>query len=164
MTTLRELGEREVIRRLARVLGKPPEGVLGIGDDTAVIPMGGDRDCLLTSDAVVEGTHFLPDTEPLRIGHKAIGRVLSDFAAMGGAPAWALVDLVAPASMEMERLEAIYLGARTLAGPHGLRIVGGDTASGPVLELHVFGMGWVAAGGPDFRDRRARRESRGKAS
>lgn len=146
MTTLRELGEREVIRRLARVLGEPPEGVVGIGDDTAVIPMDGDRDGLLTSDAVVEGIHFLPDTEPLRIGHKAVGRVLSDFAAMGGVPAWALVDVVAPASTEMERLESVYLGAQRLAGAHGLRIVGGDTAGGPLLELHVFGVGWVAAG------------------
>ena len=146
MTTLRELGELEIVRRLARLLGAAPDGVLGIGDDTAVVRGTDDQDFLLTSDPVVEGTHFLAETDPLRVGHKAVGRVLSDFAAMGGVPAWLLMDLVAPADTDYAWVEGLYVGARELAGRYNVQIVGGDTARGPVRELHVFGLGCVPRG------------------
>jgi thiamine-monophosphate kinase len=98
-------------------------------------------DWLLTSDPVIEGVHFTADAPPARIGHKAVARVLSDIAAMGGTPCWALVDLVAPGDTPVERLEAIYDGLRTTADAHGLAVVGGDVAQGPVLELHLFAVG-----------------------
>ena len=101
---------------------------------------------LLTSDAVIEGVHFLPDAIAEQVGHKAVGRVLSDFAAMGGEPLWALVDLVAPAETQVEWAESVYRGAAWLASRFGLAIIGGDTTAGPVRELHVFGVGRVPAG------------------
>jgi thiamine-monophosphate kinase len=144
MTTLHQLGEREVIRRLAKFLPSRDDVRVGIGDDAAVVSVeGGHKDFLLASDSVIEGTHFLPDAPPEQIGHKAIGRVLSDFAAMGGEPLWALIDVVANRGMPIERLAGVYKGAAKLAEKYGLAIVGGDLADGPTLELHVFGVGEI---------------------
>jgi thiamine-monophosphate kinase len=122
--------------------------VAGIGDDCAVVRAGhGARfDWLLKSDPVIEGVHFTPQAKPEAVGHKAIGRVLSDLAAMGGEPLWILIDLVAPAGTPVSRLERIYRGAARLARRHGVAIVGGDTARGPTLELHVFAVGRVPRG------------------
>lgn len=146
MSTFHELGEREVIRRLARLVPGRPDVRVGIGDDVAVVEHAGAHDLLLTSDAVIEKVHFLPDAEPGRVGHKAVGRVLSDFAAMGGEPLWALVDLVAPPDTQVEWAEAVYCGAARLASRFNLAIIGGDTTGGSVRELHVFGVGRVPAG------------------
>ena len=146
MPTLKQLGEREVIRRLARRLPTRPDVRAGIGHDVAVVAGGGAFDWLLKSDAVIEGRHFLPDTPARRIGHKAVGRVLSDLAAAGGEPLWALVNLVAPAATGFDRVQGVYRGLAALARRHGLAIVGGDTAEGPVLELHVFAVGRAPRG------------------
>jgi thiamine-monophosphate kinase len=100
----------------------------------------------LKSDAVVEGRHFLATTPPRWIGHKALGRVLSDLAAAGGEPLWALVNLVAPPSETMQRLRGVYQGLAALARRHGLAIIGGDTTQGPVLELHLFAVGRAPRG------------------
>jgi thiamine-monophosphate kinase len=144
MTTLHQLGEREVIRRLAKLLPGRDDVRVGIGDDAAVVQVeGSHKDFLLASDSVIEGTHFLQDAPPEQIGHKAIGRVLSDFAAMGGEPLWGLIDVVANRDMPIERLAGVYKGAAKLAKKYGLAIVGGDMAGGPALELHVFGVGEI---------------------
>ena len=140
MSTLQQLGELEIIRRLCANLAGRPDVLVGAGDDCAVVRTGDpDFDLLLKTDAVIEGTHFLADTPPEQIGHKAVGRVLSDFAAMGGEPMHLLIDLVAPGPTEFERVAKIYDGAARFGFP----IIGGGTASGPVLELHVFGSGRV---------------------
>lgn len=147
MTTFRQLGEREIIRRLARLVPVRSEVRVGIGDDVAVVELPGTGyDLLLTSDAVIENVHFVKDAKAEQVGHKAIGRVLSDLAAMGGEPLWALLDLVATPETQMEWVEAVYRGASRLAERFGLAIVGGDTSSGPVREIHAFGVGRVPAG------------------
>ena len=146
MPTLKQLGEREVIRRLARLLPTRRDVRAGIGHDVAVVAGGAAFDWLLKSDAVLEGRHFRADTPARWIGHKAVGRVLSDLAAAGGEPCWALVDLVAPARTAVARVEGVYRGLAALARQHGLAIVGGDTTEGPVLELHVFAVGRAPRG------------------
>jgi len=146
MPSLKQLGERELIRRLARRLPGRPDVRAGVGHDVAVVAGGRAHDWLLTSDAVVAGRHFRPDAPPRRIGHKAVGRVLSDLAAAGGEPCWALVDLVAPGRTPFARVQGIYRGLAALARRHGLAIVGGDTTAGPALELHVFAVGRVPRG------------------
>lgn len=147
MSRLGELGEREIIRRLARGLPSRPDVVAGVGDDAAVVrPADAADDWLLTSDAVVEGAHFLADTPPEAIGYKAVGRALSDLAAMGGAPRWALLDVVAAPDTQMARLEGVYRGASALAARYGLALVGGDTTAGAGLQLHVFAVGCVPRG------------------
>lgn len=160
METLRDIGEFEMLKRLFRFLPVPTEAagqvevVRGVGDDCAVIRLPGRKtddsqggvEWVLTSDPVVEGVHFERDAAPDGIGHKATGRVLSDIAAMGAAPACALVNVVAPAEMAVERLEAVYQSACRTASRYGLTIVGGDVAGGPVLALHVFAIGQAPQG------------------
>ena len=148
MTQLTNLGENETIARLARTLGRPGPGIIGIGDDTAVVPVSGDAKTqqLLTSDAVIEGLHYFPGTDPKRVGRKAINRVISDIAAMGGTPRWVLVNVVAPNHLEVEWLDQVYEGMAHAAGAFDATIVGGDLTPGKTLELHVFGTGDVPAG------------------
>ena len=143
---LKNIGEREVIRRLSRLLPSRTDVRVGVGHDVAVVRGGNKYDFLLKSDAVVEGRHFLPTTPPRQIGHKALGRVLSDIAAAGGEPLWALVNLVAPRNEKIHRLCAVYGGLAALARRHRLAIVGGDTTEGLVLELHIFAVGRVPRG------------------
>lgn len=147
MTTLGQLGERALIERLRRRLRDGDGVACGIGDDAAVVRVpGAAEDLVLTSDAVIDGRHFTGGDAPEAVGHKAVGRALSDLAAMGAAPRWALVDLVAHPDMAVDRLERLYDGLARLADRHGLAIVGGDTTAGERLELHVFAIGAVPAG------------------
>jgi thiamine-monophosphate kinase len=121
---------------------------VGPGDDCAVVRAAGDRrhDWLLKSDPVIANVHFTADAPGQAIGHKALGRVLSDIAAMGGEPLWALVDLVAPARTPALLVEQIFQGLSRLARRVGLAVVGGDVSAGPVLEVHVLAIGRVAQG------------------
>jgi thiamine-monophosphate kinase len=145
--TLADLGECEAIRRLAARLHPVEANRAGLIDDAAVCHGPGmDCDLVMTSDPVIEGVHFDHSVAPRAIGHKAVGRVLSDLAAMGATPLWLQIDVVAPGKRPMAELEAIYDGADALAQRHGAGIVGGDLADGPVLELHVFGVGTVPVG------------------
>jgi len=146
--SLRDTGELAAIERLCRHLSRSRDVMTGVGDDCAVVrtKSGDEYDLLLTSDAVIENIHFKPGTPPSAVGHKAVARVLSDIAAMGGKPKWALIDLVAPPGTLMRTLDAVYSGVAATARKYGLSIVGGDMASGQALELHVFAAGSVPAG------------------
>lgn len=148
MTTVRQLGERALIRRLGRFLPRNRGVVVGIGDDCAVVRCASDKryDLALTSDPVIEGVHFEAGEKAALVGRKAIGRVLSDLGAMGAEPLWALVDLVAPAGTRVAELDGIYRGLAAMAGRYGMMVVGGDTAGGHCLELHVFAVGRVPRG------------------
>lgn len=144
---VRDLGERGLIRRLAARVGRGRDVARGIGDDCAVVRVRGAAwDWLLTTDPVIEGVHFLPDTPGRRVGHKAAGRVISDIAAMGGEPLHVLFDLVAPPEAPVRRIEDIYRGATAVCARHGAAIIGGDIARGPRLELHAFAVGRVGRG------------------
>ncbi len=132
MKTLAELGEDAVVEVLTRKLPSRADVRVGAGDDCAVI--GGARDAwwrLLKTDAVVEGVHFLPETEPERVGWKALARAISDIAAMGGVPEHALVTLAARPGESLERVQGIYAGLRKVARKFGVAIVGGETSRSP---------------------------------
>lgn len=147
MSKLSELGEHEVIRRIIPRLGRHKELITGAGDDCAICRLpGGETDQVFTTDPVVEKIHFLAGEDPRRVGHKAVGRVLSDIAAMGAKPQWLLVNVVAPPDMEMTDLEQIYDGMNALCDRFGATIIGGDLAKGTGLELHLFGTGILPAG------------------
>ncbi len=154
MKTLKNLGECALVERLremAATLGPPvPEGIrVGIGDDCAVtLPpqTPGYWDGLMTSDAVIEGVHFTPQADDAAVGHKALGRCLSDIAAMGGEPMWALVNLVAPPATAVARIDAVFGGLLRTATAYNTAVVGGDVTAGEALALHVFLAGRVPAG------------------
>ena len=131
MGSVRELGELGLIRRLRQSTGPLGSGVrTGIGDDTAVLDVSRDAVLLATTDLVVEDVHFRRASATFHdIGWKALAVNLSDIAAMGGRPRWALVALALPASAQMDDVEALYAGMRDAAAPHGVAIVGGDTSA-----------------------------------
>jgi len=144
MSTLESLGEEQVIKRLARFVGDHANLMMGIGDDCAVCRIeNSSQDQVFTSDATIEGIHFLSDTEPMRVGHKAIGRVLSDLASMGADPEWFLVNVVAPRSLEVRVLEEVYKGIRERLDTVGGVLIGGDLTEGDRLSFHLFGSGRV---------------------
>jgi thiamine-monophosphate kinase len=143
---LSDLGETELISRLRDLLPVPPGVRIGIGDDAAVVSGSGERETVLTSDAVIEGIHFTCDDAPAEVGHKAVARVISDLAAMGADPEWCLVNLVAPGNLAVAYVDALYRGMEATASKNGLGIVGGDCARGEPLSLHCFATGSVAAG------------------
>jgi thiamine-monophosphate kinase len=142
------MNEFELIHRLTRSLPTNPSVVVGAGDDCAVLDIGGpDKLLLFKTDAVVQGVHFTPETPPERIGHKALGRCLSDIAAMAGTPTAALVTIGLPADFKPELVEAIYDGLNGLARRHHVAVVGGETTSNPGgIFISVALLGWVARG------------------
>jgi thiamine-monophosphate kinase len=94
----------------------------------------------------VQGIHFSATTEPERIGHKALGRCLSDIAAMAGRPIAALITMALPSRFDAAFLQRIYAGMSRLAEQHGVAIVGGETTSNPErLLISVCLLGDVAA-------------------
>jgi thiamine-monophosphate kinase len=145
---LGEIGEVSAIERLVARLAPGSDVVVGIGDDCAVVREAGQSgsDLVLTSDPVIDGVHFDQAAAPYDIGVKAVGRVLSDIAAMGASPRWLLVNVAAPSDCEIERIEAIYDGMGAMAAAAGASIVGGDMAEAPTLALHLFGVGLVPRG------------------
>ena len=147
MKKMKDIGELAAIRRILARLPERADIRRGAGDDCAVV-RGADRrwDWLLTSDPVIEGVHFAAGTPRAAVGRKAVGRILSDLAAMGGEPQWALLDVVAPPAMPVAHLDALYDGLLPLANRFGMAVVGGDLASGQRLEVHAFGVGRVPAG------------------
>lgn len=139
MSTLKQTGEHAAIAALTRNLK-------AVGDDCAVLPLDANYDLVLTTDPLISGVHFTPGTDPEKIGWKAAARVLSDFAAMGADPQYLLINLVAPPEQDFQTLEKIYAGVTRIRELFGVDLVGGDLAQGPVLELHVFGVGRVPKG------------------
>jgi len=89
---------------------------------------------LFKTDAVVEGTHFTKRATGRQIGHKAIGKALSDFAAMGCFPTFAVAAMALPERTSQRRARGIYLGMERLARKFHVRLVGGDvvTTKGPL--------------------------------
>jgi thiamine-monophosphate kinase len=142
------MNEFELIRRLTHSLPTNPSVLVGAGDDCAVLDPGGpDRLLLFKTDAVVEGVHFAPEAAPEKIGHKALGRCLSDIAAMAGTPTAALVTIGLPRDFQPEKVEAIYAGLNSLARRHQVAIVGGETTTSPErIFISIALLGWVPRG------------------
>jgi len=139
--------EDEWTAKLRDMLSRRSDVITGIGDDAAVVGTpGSDRNTVYTTDAVIESVHFLPATEPRRIGHKIVGRLLSDLAAMGAEPDHILLNLVVPPGTPAVIMDEIYQGAETLASRFGASIVGGDTATARPLAVHGFAAGHVPDG------------------
>jgi thiamine-monophosphate kinase len=116
---------------------------LGVGDDAALLDPGPDMLVVATVDALVAGRHFLMTVStPEEIGRKALAVNLSDLAAMGAEPCWALISLLLPASLEVSVLDGVYAGLRREAREYGVAVVGGNVAAtdGP-LTLDVVALG-----------------------
>ncbi len=138
-----DLGEFGLIDRLAEAVGaaRPRSLIVGIGDDAAAWRLG-DSVALATTDTLVEGVHFPPEGVPWRdLGWKALAVNVSDIAAMGGTPQFALVTLALPPETPVEDIDDLYVGLRECSEEYGVAVVGGDVvrASQAVITLAVLG-------------------------
>lgn len=148
MRTLADIGEDALIARLVCLVPTGEAGE-GPGDDCAVVDEGGGMLRLLKTDALVEGVHFLRDADPKQVGWKAVARVLSDFAAMGGVGDRFLVTLALPGSMEVAWIEDFYRGMGDCLAKYGASLAGGETSrvpEGSAAVISVAATGSVARG------------------
>ncbi|HZU69354.1 MAG TPA: thiamine-phosphate kinase [Ktedonobacteraceae bacterium] len=123
--------EFELIARLTQGLSSRPDVDQSVGDDCAVLDMGGNMQLLATCDSQVEDVHFtFATSSPRDIGRKALAINISDIAAMGGEPRYALISLILPSrkTFRLEVLDAIYSGLRQEAEQFNVAIVGGNVA------------------------------------
>lgn len=135
--SLSQLGENALLERLLRNLPENDSLIVGPGDDCAVVTRDANWDTLLKTDVVVENMHFTPDTEPERIGRKALARAVSDIAAMGGIPEHALITILCHSSRPVSLLQGIYRGMGELARQFQISLAGGETSGLPYDGLVI---------------------------
>ncbi len=121
-----------------------PTAALGPGDDCALVAPAPGKQLAITTDMLVEGTHFLPDTNPKNLGWKTLAVNLSDLAAMGATPRWVLLAGSLPDADEAW-IAAFADGLFACARTYGVDLIGGDTTRGP-RNFCVTAMGEVDAG------------------
>lgn len=139
------MSEFDLIRTYFSRLGAPrADVVLDIGDDAAVVDVATGRQLVLAVDTMVAGVHFPADTPADAVGYKSLAVNLSDLAAMGAEPAWALLAITLP-SPDMGWIEGFCCGFQRLATQFGVRCIGGDTTRGP-LTISVTVAGTVPRG------------------
>jgi thiamine-monophosphate kinase len=149
--TLADLGEARFLERIARLVPGTDPGVVGIGDDAAILPAGRGS-VLLTTDALVEGTHFHRRWfRPEEAGFKALAVNLSDAAAMGGVPRFAAVSLILPGTTAVQAVVRLYRGMLALARRTGVSIVGGNVAEGRSVSVTIALLGGFPRGEPVLR-------------
>lgn len=140
------MSELALIERIGARARRRPGTELGIGDDAALLSVGGTA--VVTQDLLVEGVHFRRATTSARdLGHKALAVNLSDLAAMGAEPVAALVGLcLPPGGVSEAEVDDLYAGMEALAERHGVTVAGGDVTAGPALVLAVAAVGRPSAG------------------
>jgi thiamine-monophosphate kinase len=135
--------ERAFQNRLARRLPAGRSGLLPLGDDAAALRPGRGEVAVLSTDTLVEGTHFLARSDPSLVGAAAAGVSLSDIAAKGARPVGTLLAMILPVGTPRRWAEAVVLGAERASAEFGGHVVGGDTKPGPVRAVAstVLGFG-----------------------
>lgn len=140
---VKDIGEFGLIDRLMTGQALSPGVVVPAGDDAAVVEITPGCRVLYTCDCMVESVHFLPTAKGRDVGYKLMASNISDIAAMGGIPRYAVVNLVTPAETEVAWLEAVYEGMRECSQQYSVAIVGGDTSRGPAVTISVSLIGEV---------------------
>ncbi len=136
------MGEFDLIQRY---FTRPtPRAVLGVGDDCALLQVAPGMQLAVSTDMLVEGRHFFANTDPRRLGHKALAVNLSDLAACGARPLAFTLALSLP-TVDPAWLEPFAQGLLALADAHGCELIGGDTTQGP-LNICITVFGEVPAG------------------
>lgn len=137
---------------IAKFFTRPaPSAVLGVGDDCALISPTPGMEMAISTDMLIAGRHFMPSNGPGTIGHKAMAVNLSDLAAMGAKPRYALLSIALPEADEAF-LQGFGGGFFGLAQKHGVEVIGGDTTRGGLLTLNVTVIGEVPPGQALRRD------------
>jgi thiamine-monophosphate kinase len=144
-----ELGEFGLIGLLAEMISGAQDKsarsyrklVIGIGDDAAAWKEeAGTR--LVTTDSLFQDVHFRLETTPwYELGWKSLAVNLSDIAAMGGVPEYAVISLALPPDTEVGDVKALYQGMLDLAGRFGVALIGGDTCRAPLVSITITVLG-----------------------
>jgi len=138
-----ELGEFGLIDLITEIVGEASRSdiVLGIGDDAAVWRSESARQ-IATTDILIQDVHFTLDTATWRdLGWKALAINISDIAAMGGKPSYALVSLGLPPETEVDNVAELYHGMMEIAAEFEVNICGGNVSSAPVVIINISVMG-----------------------
>lgn len=139
------MSELALIERIAARAATRPGTDLGIGDDAALLTVGGTA--VVTQDLLVEDVDFRRAGLDWRdLGHKALAVNLSDLAAMAAEPVAALVGLALPPGLPDDAVDRLYAGMEELAARHGVTVAGGDLSAAPCLMLAVTAIGRAASG------------------
>jgi thiamine-monophosphate kinase len=114
--------------------------ILGVGDDGALIVPTPGHELVVSTDLLVEGTHFLADTDAEALGWKTLAVNVSDIAAMGAEPRWATLAIAVPPAPTFEWLGDFSRGLFACADEYGIDLIGGDTTRGPrAFCVTIFG-------------------------
>ncbi|MCM8790967.1 MAG: thiamine-phosphate kinase [Candidatus Omnitrophica bacterium] len=141
---IKDIGETGLIERISRGICLDRSVVRGVGDDAAVIKWTSEKYLLYTCDMLIEGVHFRrKEATPFQIGWKALGRNISDIAAMGGLPRYAVVSAAIDPELPVSFAQGLYEGIRALASKFGVNLVGGDTCRSKRLVMDVSLIGEV---------------------
>ena len=140
---LKSLGEFNLIKRIARRIKLSRGTVKGIGDDAAVLRYKKDKYLLFTSDMLVEARHFYRWSGGYLVGKKSLSVNISDIAAMGGQPRFAVVSLGVPSSLNLKYIDDLYKGIRTVAKKFKIDLVGGDTVNSKKIIINIALLGEV---------------------
>jgi thiamine-monophosphate kinase len=140
--------ERTLIERVGRKVPSGAGGELrvGIGDDAAVLRLRGANEWVVTTDAFLEGVHFLTAHPPRMVGYKALARATSDIAAMGALPRYFFLNLALPSSRAGHWLDECLRGMAQAALRFGLMLSGGDTTEYQRIALNLTVLGEVKEG------------------
>ncbi|MBT5862240.1 MAG: thiamine-phosphate kinase [Gammaproteobacteria bacterium] len=139
------MDEFELIRRYFDRKGVASGVVFGIGDDGAVLAPSPDMQQVQVIDTLVEGTHFLSQTDPADIAYRAVMVNLSDIAAMGATPRWMTLALTLNKANQ-QWIEAFAIGLLEAADRYEVTLVGGDTTAGPGITATISITGEIASG------------------
>lgn len=139
---MRDIGEEGFIEYL-KAQFQAPIPLTGIGDDAAVIPQKDGTALLVTTDALVEGVHFIKDQiPPKELGYKAVAINVSDIAAMGGLPESAFLTLALPKETDSKWVKEVMKGFKEALAKWNIPLLGGDTVGskkGVFLSVTLLG-------------------------
>jgi len=139
--------EFDLIDLFTRAAPRSGEGVrVGIGDDAAVLRPPSGEELVMTVDAVVEDVHFDRRFRAEDVGWKALAVNLSDLAAMGARPLWALCALATPRRESPARIAAVGRGLAACAQAFGVALAGGNVTRARELALTVTVVGAARRG------------------
>lgn len=141
MAAKNQVKELEIVRFIEKTACLNKDVFLGIGDDAAVVKTQKDKLLVVTTDMTVEGVHFKTGDSLFRIGRKAMGRNISDIAAMGAIPKFAVISAGLPKRFTMNQAKAIFQGINKLARDFNIAIVGGDTTESRNLVINIALLG-----------------------
>jgi thiamine-monophosphate kinase len=142
--TLDTIGESGLITLVRKLVKKVNRSIIkGIGDDAAVLRFNKDKYLLCTSDMLIENVHFNRSMRPFDIGHKALACSISDIAAMGGEPKYAIISLGLPRDLKISFIKNLYRGIISTANIFRIDVVGGDTNRSKKIIIDVTLLGEV---------------------